>query len=621
METVALGPLSFLLDGADLRYLELNGTELLRRVTVAVRDEAWGTLEPDRVEVEVTPLSAEAVEVVAECSHRSAAADVAWTITARVTAAGELSYATELRPRAPFRFCRMGICLLHPPAALVGADYEAETPDGTVAGTFSAEIGPQRIEGEEIHPLFPSFSSLRIRRPGGIDLDLRFEGDLFEMEDQRNWSDGSFKTYGTPLSVPRPQDARPEQPVRQRVELTPGRPNAAAVRAGDGPITIEIGETPRGSRVPDVGLFLPATPLPSTGSSPLPPGLEHVRVDLRPSLDPSEVLGRGGAVAEAAGAKLLVALHLRDQADLAPLGKALGPYADRIARLLVFDEEAEASTGPLVVAARRQLGDALAGARFAGGTDLWFAQINRMRPDPTAMDGVAWSVTPQVHGTDSLTVMEGVTAEADQVASARAFAPGLELLVGPLTLRPRYNPAAADAAAQALNPPPESVDPRQGELFAAAFTAGSLAQLAGAGATSVTLYEVGGPRGVLAEDGGVLPCWHPIADLAAWAGRAVLASTSPQPLAVQALAVRDPDRGTTGLLVANLRDRPTEVRLDGVPAGTASVRVLDAQTRAGACADPTGFRAGGARRETADGSLTLDLGEHAVATVLVGNPA
>ena len=30
------------------------------------------------------------------------------------------------------------------------------------------------------------------------------EGDAFEMEDQRNWADASFKTYVRPLSKPRP---------------------------------------------------------------------------------------------------------------------------------------------------------------------------------------------------------------------------------------------------------------------------------------------------------------------------------------------------------------------------------------------------------------------------------
>lgn len=29
-----------------------------------------------------------------------------------------------------------------------------------------------------------------------------FEGDVFEMEDQRNWTDASYKTYCTPWGCP-----------------------------------------------------------------------------------------------------------------------------------------------------------------------------------------------------------------------------------------------------------------------------------------------------------------------------------------------------------------------------------------------------------------------------------
>ena len=38
----------------------------------------------------------------------------------------------------------------------------------------------------------------------GVEVEVRMEGETFETEDQRNWSDASFKTYGTPLHLPFP---------------------------------------------------------------------------------------------------------------------------------------------------------------------------------------------------------------------------------------------------------------------------------------------------------------------------------------------------------------------------------------------------------------------------------
>jgi hypothetical protein len=622
---LAIGRVAFLLDGADLRYVAIDGVELLRRVGVAVRDTAWDTLVPDDLRVEVRELD-DAIAVRAEARHSSAAADVAWTVAVDAAADGELSYAVELAPRAPFAYNRMGICVLHPPQALIGRRYRARTPHDEVEGTFASAIGPQRIAGEQIFPLFPSFSALRVEDADGAATTLRFAGDLFETEDQRNWSDGSFKTYGTPLSRPRPQHAEPGRLISQRVELAPppaGARRAARSRGGE-PVAIDVAAVPAGAVVPGVGLALADSP-PSPQSHALlrALGLEHVRVDLRAPAHAAERLTAASATAAAADATLTVALHLRDASELAPLRELLRPYGDAVAWLLAFDDAAEASPGPLVAAARATLGGVLPRARFAGGTDQWFAQLNRMRPDVGAMDGVAWSITPQVHGEDELTIVEALAPQADQVASARAFAPGLDTIVGPVTLRPRYNPAAADARAQALDPPPASIDPRQGSLFAAAWTAASLAQLATAGASAATFYETHGPRGVLTADGtAVLPCWHPLADVGAWAGWAVLPAESAEPLAAQALAVRDPASGTTGLLVANLRGAPTEVRLCGLPAGAALVRTLDARTRAAACADPLAFRTGrSSQADAVDGSLRLALDAHAVATVLVRGPA
>src|SRR4029079_9182209 len=53
----------------------------------------------------------------------------------------------------------------------------------------------------------------------GMAGSIHFEGDQFEMEDQRNWSDASFKTYCTPQSRPKPMLVRPGDQVQQAVAL------------------------------------------------------------------------------------------------------------------------------------------------------------------------------------------------------------------------------------------------------------------------------------------------------------------------------------------------------------------------------------------------------------------
>ena len=80
------------------------------------------------------------------------------------------------------------------------------------------------------------------------------EGDAFEMEDQRNWTDASFKTYVRPLSKPRPYIIAKGEKDRQRITVTIKASSAAkpARMAADARLVLEL---PSG-RMPSIGLFL-----------------------------------------------------------------------------------------------------------------------------------------------------------------------------------------------------------------------------------------------------------------------------------------------------------------------------------------------------------------------------
>ncbi|TIX20908.1 MAG: hypothetical protein E5V34_14810, partial [Mesorhizobium sp.] len=86
---------------------------------------------------------------------------------------------------------------LHPIAGLAGSPITVEHTDGSVVETKLAQL---------IDPWQP-FKDLRAIthevRPG-VTAECRMEGEVFEMEDQRNWSDASYKTYVRPLALPWP---------------------------------------------------------------------------------------------------------------------------------------------------------------------------------------------------------------------------------------------------------------------------------------------------------------------------------------------------------------------------------------------------------------------------------
>jgi hypothetical protein len=158
-----------------------------------------------------------------------------------------------------------------------------------------------------------------------------------------------------------------------------------------------------------------------------------------------------------------------------------------------------------------------------------------------------------------------------------------------------------------------SVDPRQRSLFTAAWTVGSLHQLAAAGAGGITYFEAEGERGVMDAEV-AFPVFHVLADVGECVGGELVEVESSRPLEVECFAATGPDDGLR-ILVANLTDRPVAARL-ALPAASVTLRLLDDESVAEAMRDPVAFRKRpGAPVAVVDGELELELSAFAVARI------
>ena len=261
-------------------------------------------------------------------------------------------------------------------------------------------------------------------------------------------------------------------------------------------------------------------------------------------------------------------------------------------------------------------GDAPVGA----GTNGYFTELNRYRIPAGAADLVCYSMNPQVHAFDDLSLMETLPMQAETVRNARDFS-SAPVAASPITLRPRFNPSGAAGEQRAADQLPFAVDPRQATLFGAGWTLGSVRYLAEGGAASATYYETTGWRGVMEREagphhpafpsvpGGVFPLYHVLADIGEHASGEVLEAISSDPLRVVGLALRGVER--TRVMVANLTDEPQAVRI-ALPAHRARSLVrLNAVGVDIAARDPERFRASaGAPVETTDGAVRLDMGPY-----------
>ena len=632
MLALRAGQTTALLDGIDLRYVRAGRTELVRRVYVAVRDRNWQTIPAVVSDLEIDDRG-DSFDVSFTARHSSHDIEFSWRGTVTGAADGRIVYELDGRAGRDMQYNRIGICVHHPWRETKGAPFRARTPDGEADGAFPELIGPQALVDGTYRALFPAFDRLDVSLPGRGSLVFEFEGDLWETEDHRNWTDANFKTYSTPIARGGPFDLRPGQSLTQRLTFTASDLEPEERR--EGPVRLAVG-SPTGASVPAIGLSADGDGHSLTDReagllSMLAPA--HLRVETHLDRDDwQRVLAAAQESARRIGAQLEISLHLGldDAALLAPLGEALaaGPTVDRVLVIRADGRTGtptETTSAELVDLVRAQLAPRVPGAAIGGGTEMYFTEINRTRPQPAAWDFVCFSITPQIHAFTNVDLVESLDAQAENVRSAHALAEGKPIVISPITLRPRVNFHASRPEPDDPSALPYAVDVRQPSLLAAAWTAGSLKYVAEPGTSSVTYYELTGWRGLIerspderpshpdfhSRPGQVFPIFHVLADVIRWHGATVLEVTSDDPLVAVALAVED--QGETRSLLANLTGGEVDAVVGPLQGGV-SLRRLREETFEAAADDAVAFRL---TTEPVDehGELALRLAPYEVVTI------
>lgn len=606
------GPVTLLLDGRDLRNIRYGGITVADRVYVAVRDRNWGTVpgEPEQIDVEERD---NGFTVRFDCAHRQHDLDVTWHGEIVGTPDGVVSFSMDAHWNGDATYKLIGFNTHHGMRQYVGRPFHGEGPEGPVSGTFPESIFPQVIAAGTEVPVFPPVDTFTVALTDQVQVRFDFEGDPFEVEDQRNWTDASFKAQSFTPRRSGFYHAATGDHIRQKVTVSPSGSPPAGSEASDR-VRLTIGE-PTGRSLPPVG-FGTATHGQhlSTHEADLLRVLrpDHLRVDLRLG-DPHHVRILDRAITEAItlGAALELALFVGDDADreLSFVASRLLGSRPRISRVLIFPASGVATPIRLTRLARERLRVVAPDVLIAGGTNANFCELNRERPERSTEEGVVFSINPQIHAFDDRSLAENLAPQAMTVETARSIYGERPIVVGPVTLKQRFNAVASEG-----EPPPSpselpsQVDPRQMSLFGAGWTLGSVTYLAEAGAASLTYFETTGWRGVVETETGsplperfaslpgmVFPAYHVFADLAEWKGGEIVAVASTDAVSVVGLAVRD--GSGVHLLIANLTPKQREVAIDAV-AGPLSIRRLNAENVLAAITRPAEFR--GAAPESHD---------------------
>lgn len=577
-------------DLAFVRHLRVGSAEVLRGVSAPVRNRSWGTVPPV-VTIIALDRQPDHFTLSFDVRAREQEVDFLWHGTLVGEPDGTLTYRFDGEALSDFERNRIGFCVLHGETA-AGRPWLLEHTDGERAtGNFPERIAP--------HQPALALRAVSHEFAPGSWARVEFEGDVFEMEDQRNWTDASFKTYCTPLALPYPVAVPKGTKVRQKLTITLDGEVPAPVLAEETEpaVVLEIGDdvsalpgigTQVSSQGNDLDAELGAQELRRLAAL----HLDHLRVDLTPS--DGRLAGRlrlAAGQARRLDRPLLAGLHLgkHPAKDLETLVAECRSVQPPISTWLVIG--ADDATFAL---ARKALEPLFPEAAFGIGHDTNFTELNRNRPGLVGLDVASYGINPQVHAFDDASIVETLPIQAETVRTARPFLGTAPILVSPVTLR-------VQAVKQEPRPGelPSNVDPRQPSLFAAGWTVGSINSLAAAGVDRVTYYETVGWKGIMASGaavaphdafparpGAVYPIYHVLHAVGDFVGGRVRMTTSTDPGSIVGLAL-DRD-GRRRLLVANLTDRPRTVSIRGY-GDEATVHLLTADAPAQAAAPSTGW--------------------------------
>jgi hypothetical protein len=523
-----LGKLGLTYENGFIRYVKAGGAEVVRMIYFALRDRQWRTIPFKITGEQIHYAQDKSLRITYQATNQSDGLDILqWSVKIYANTE-EVTFGVNGVVLNPFVRNRVGLCVLHPIDETIGRSATIVHPDQT----SSSAVFPVYIKP---HQPFQEIQEFRWKLDNEVEGHLVFEGDIFETEDQRNWSDASFKTYSTPLRIPFPIEIQSGDLIDQRVTLkVNGLDKLTAQEPDQDQIYVHV-DGLRTTPFPELGTcYNHLQPTPTTAEveliRQLP--LQHLRIDLYLADQSwSANLRTGLETCRAFELSPMIGLHFSENVneEWRRCQHELGTTDTKSVRSVwIFGDEHNVSNDRVLHAVRGELRSLFPNAAFVGGSASHFVELNRYPFNFSLVDAAGYSVTPQAHANDDRTIIENLAAQPHAVRSARQLSSGKPVIVSPITLRGVH----------------AEPDLRQSTLFTAGWTVGSIKYLGEEGVSSLTFFESHGAKGLINSEG-FFPVFDTLRRIGNFEPETIVRSTCSHPLNVSSLVLRRGDKSLT----------------------------------------------------------------------------
>ena len=524
---IAAGKLAVRISDGQIKSVTWDGAEIARGITYFLRDADWATPLP------TTSVSIAGNRRGARIEGEIDTGPIRFThaTTLEADPQGVLRIVTEGRALSAFKSNRVGLTILHPVPDCAGVDVTVTHYDGAKEETrFPQLISPSQ-------PVF-DIRAMAYRLTDSENVEIAFSSirpdgtqQAFEMEDQRNWGDASYKTYVGSLRDPWPFDVLEGDVFAQEITITVKPCGAEAGYAAPSETVQSVDHF----RVPEIGIAVPLDGATEALANikrfgTFKPG--YVSAYLRSDALKPEELEALGQISETLGCRLSVELEVHGEPaeTLASVSKQFGAAALDVHSILACPEPYLHSYQPDAewpdVMPLDEFYALVRGhfphARVGGGMLTYFTELNRKWPPAAPIDYVGHAYSPIIHAADDETVLQNIATLPFIAATIAGHLPGMPYEIISARLSMRQNPYGA---APQPNPDGKRIamaiaDPREKGQFGALWMLEIAETVASTHAGALCLGALSGEASIYDADtpDGRLPAYYAVEALAGLTG-------------------------------------------------------------------------------------------------------
>ena len=496
-EKFAINNFSLLRDNLFLRNIKYNNIEILKLISFLVRDKNWNNYSPEIIK---TSSYKKDKKLHFEFDLKYGEVEQLEVKLLLLISSNSVKLIANGKFLTDFWTNRIGFNLLLPLDGVVNQQVIVSKSDHTTETIkYPLIIQPDQPMAK--------FNNLSYEMFNAIALNIRFDGIHFEMEDQRNWGDASYKIYSGSLLDPFPYKENKNSAFHQEVEITVREKNNSLEFIPNQNILpvsikeeytmpkigIKIHNETDGSELVNVDFLYHLVDFESNTES--KPNLNHLPIYLVALIDHTKKVDH---IIEEIKDYIIINKINVDKLLICPkiYLNSFQPAGDWPSVPKLGDYYKEAKT---------QLPD----IQIFSGMVTNFTELNRKKPDGE-FDGINFSFTPIVHDASDYGVLDTPNSIKFILHSINNFTKDTPIHIGPMTLGMHFNPYGEKLATNIDKVRLEmtDLDPRHDSLISLNWTIAVFAETLSKNTKFITIASLKGIHGILTENNQKRPLFY-----------------------------------------------------------------------------------------------------------------